>query len=119
MTPQNDLTEPCGFGLLEVPATRAGPKVLDSAADTFIYEPRRYRGTSTKGVLVPLPVAIILTLFAAAAAAFAWTGVRGLLGHYSPERLAREPEPIPELEAGATPVFKSSPAESHQGATTA
>jgi hypothetical protein len=68
---------------------------------------------------VPLPVAIILTLFAAAAAAFAWTGVRGLLGHYSPERLAREPEPMPELEAGATPVFKSSPAESHQGATTA
>jgi hypothetical protein len=100
---------------------RAGPKVLDPAADTFTYEPRRYRGTSTKGVRVPLPVAIILTLFAAAAAAFAWTGVRGLLGHYSPERLAREPEPMPELEpaADATPVFKSSPAESHQGATTA
>jgi hypothetical protein len=70
---------------------------------------------------VPLPVAIILTLFGAAAAAFVWTGVRGLLGHYSPVRLARAPEPMPELElaADATPVFKSSPAESHQGATTA
>ncbi len=70
---------------------------------------------------MPLPVAIILTLFAAAAAAFLWTGVRGLLGHYSPVRLARGPQPMPELElaAGATPVFKSSPAESDQAATTA
>jgi hypothetical protein len=72
-------------------------------------------GTSTKGVLVPLLVALILGLFVAAAAAFVWTGVRGLLGHYSPKPLARGPEPMPELEpaAGATPVFKSIPAESH------
>jgi hypothetical protein len=50
---------------------------------------------------VPLPVAIILALFVAAAAAFAWTGVRGLLGHYSPERRTREPQPMPELELAA------------------
>jgi hypothetical protein len=70
---------------------------------------------------VPLPVAIILALFGAAAAAFVWTGVRGLLGHYSAERPAHGPQPMPELElvAGARPVLKPSPAESHQGATTA
>ena len=50
---------------------------------------------------MPLPVAIILALFVAAAATFVWTGVRGLLGHYSPERPARGPQPMPELEPAA------------------
>ena len=46
-----------------------------------------------------IAIGLILAVFAAALAAFVWTGIRGALGHYAPAR--PEPQPVRQTEPEA------------------